>query len=97
MLDFAFSRDPDERFVFVADGRNDKVWILRRSDLQVVGEFGHAGRFGGQFTVLHAIAVDSENNIYTGESVSGNRVQKFTYKGMGPQIHRYDRYGFVQN
>ena len=96
VLDLAFSKDPGQRWVFVADGRNDKVWILRRSDLWVVGEFGHGGQFGGGFTIAHAIAADSKNNIYVGESISGSRVQKFTYKGLGPATRKYDRYGLVQ-
>ena len=97
VLDLNFSKDPEQRWVFVADGRNDKVWILRRSDLQVVGEFGHGGQFGGGFTIAHAVAADSQNNLYVGESLTGNRVQKFTFKGLGPQTRTYDRYGLVQN
>lgn len=96
VLDLNFSKDPDQRWLFVADGRNDKVWILRRSDLQVVAEFGHGGQFGGQFTIAHAIAADSRNNIYVGESLTGNRVQRFLYKGLAPATRRYDRYGVVQ-
>jgi len=97
ILDLNFSRDPEQRWVFVADGRNDVIWILRRSDLQVIGEFGHGGQFGGQFTIAHAIAVDGSNNVYVGESLTGNRVQKFTYKGLGPPQRQYDRYGMAQN
>jgi hypothetical protein len=88
-----FSKDRDQRWLFVADGRNDKVWILRRTDLQVVSEFGSGGQFGGQFTIAHAIAADSKNNVYVGESLTGNRVQRFLYKGMGRPTKRYDRYG----
>ena len=93
LLDLNFSGDPEQRWLFVADGRNDKVWILRRSDLQVIGEFGHGGQFGGQFTIIHAIAADSQNNIYVGESLTGNRVQRFLYKGTGPATRQYDEYG----
>ena len=42
VLDCLFSSDPGQTFVFVADGRNERAWILRRSDLQMIGEFGHA-------------------------------------------------------
>ena len=63
------------------------------SDLQVIGEFGHGGQFGGQFTIIHAIAADSQNNIYVGESLTGNRVQRFLYKGTGPATRQYDEYG----
>lgn len=91
------SKDREQRWIFVADSRNDKVWILRRSDLRVIGEFGHGGRFGGAFTLPHAIAADNENNLYVGESYSGNRVQKFVFKGTRPARRTYDRYGIAQN
>ena len=97
VLDLNFSKDPGQRWIFVADGRNDKVWILRRSDLQVIGEFGHGGQFGGQFTIAHAIAADSHNNVYVGESLTGNRVQRFLYKGTGPPVRTYDQYGMVRD
>jgi len=29
--------------LYMADGTNHKVWILRRSDLEIVGEFGQGG------------------------------------------------------
>jgi DNA-binding beta-propeller fold protein YncE len=93
VLDFAFSKDPGQKWVFVADGRNDKIWILRRSDLQVVSEFGHGGQMGGEFTIAHAIAADTKNNLYVGESLTGNRVQRFLYRGLKPASHHYDRYG----
>ena len=79
-----FSPVNDQRFIYVADGANKKVWIVQRDDLQVVGSFGTGGRGGGQFLVTHALAVDSEGNVYVGESAGGNRVQKFTFMGMRP-------------
>ena len=40
----ALSPDDEQRWLYLADGTNHKVWILRRSDLEVVGEFGRGGR-----------------------------------------------------
>ena len=94
--DIAFSRDPEQQFMFVVDGRNEKVWILRRADLQVIGEFGHTGRNGGGLILAHAIGIDSKNNLYIGES-EGMRVQRFLYKGLGPQTRQYDKYGIALN
>ena len=96
VLDLNFSKDRDQRWLFVADGRNDKVWILRRADLQVIGEFGNGGQMGGEFTIAHAIAADSRNNLYVGESLTGNRVQRFLYKGTRKATRRYDKYGVLQ-
>jgi DNA-binding beta-propeller fold protein YncE len=73
-LDFS----PDQAFLYVADGANQKVWILRRDELRVVGSFGERGTGPGQFaTTLHDLTVDSRGNVYTGEAATGGRVQKF--------------------
>lgn len=96
-FDLVFSKDPEQRFAYVVDGGNDKVWILRRSDMHVIGEFGRPGHFGGDLTTAHNIAVDSKNNIYVAESTEGKRVQRFLYKGMRPATRTYDAYGVVRN
>jgi protein-S-isoprenylcysteine O-methyltransferase Ste14 len=76
VYDLEFS--PDQKFLYVADGANQKMWILRRDDLRVVGSFGERGPGPGQFaTSLHDLAVDSKGNIYTGEAAAAGRVQKF--------------------
>jgi sugar lactone lactonase YvrE len=82
-FDVALSPDPEQRFLYVADGTNNKVRILRRGDLQEVGSFGRAGRQVGQFTRVHNIAVDSRGNIYTTEAADGRRIQRFVPRGGG--------------
>jgi DNA-binding beta-propeller fold protein YncE len=73
-LDFS----PDQRFIYVADGGNQKVWIFRRDEMRLVGSFGERGSAPGQFaTSLHDLTVDSKGNVYTGEAAAGGRVQKF--------------------
>ena len=81
--DLAFSRDPGQRFVYVADGHDQKVFILRRDTLETVGSFGDGGRYPGTFYGVGSIAVDSKGNVYTGENLEGKRVQKFILKGAG--------------
>jgi DNA-binding beta-propeller fold protein YncE len=81
--DIAFSRDPQQRYMYVADGRNMKVHILDRQTLEVLTSFGDGGRIPGAFLAIHSIAVDSRGNIYTGETDQGKRVQKFVFKGIG--------------
>jgi DNA-binding beta-propeller fold protein YncE len=69
---------PDQRFMYVADGGNQKVWILQRDTHEVLGSIGGPGKAAGQFaTSLHDIVVDSTGNLYTGEAATGGRVQKF--------------------
>jgi hypothetical protein len=81
--DIAFSNDPQQRFVYVADGHDKKVYVLGRNTLEVVTSFGDGGRQPGQFYGVGSIAVDSKGNIYTGETYEGKRVQKFVNRGMG--------------
>ena len=75
--DVAFSPDPDQAWLFLADGTNNKIWILRRETLEVVGEFGRNGRYAGEFHWVHSLAADSQGNLYTAEVDTGQRAQKF--------------------
>jgi hypothetical protein len=81
--DIAFSRDPQQRFLYVADGANEHVYIVDRNSLEILSQFGTGGRQPGQFRGVHSIAVDSKGNIYTTETYTGKRLQKFVFKGMG--------------
>jgi len=84
MWDIAFSRDPEQRFMYVADGKNMKVYIMDRANLEILTTFGDGGRQPGLFFAVHSIATDSQGNIYTTETYEGKRVQKFLYRGLGP-------------
>jgi DNA-binding beta-propeller fold protein YncE len=80
--DVAFSRDAAQTYIFLADGRNMKIRVLRRDSLEELTSFGDGGRQPGQFYAVHSIASDSKGNLYTTETYEGKRVQKFSYKGM---------------
>ncbi|HXA78850.1 MAG TPA: hypothetical protein VNV41_17080 [Candidatus Acidoferrales bacterium] len=82
--DIAFSKDPQQRYIYVTDGENDRVHILLRDTLEVLTTFGEGGRQPGEFYGPHSIATDSKGNIYITETYHGQRVQKFVYKGIGP-------------
>jgi DNA-binding beta-propeller fold protein YncE len=79
----AFSNDSQQRSIYVADGSNQKVWVLRRETLEVTSSFGAGGRWPGHFYGVGSIAVDSAGNVYTGEALEGKRVQKFAPGGAG--------------
>ncbi len=81
--DIAFSRDPEQRFIYLADGNNKKVHIIEREKMQVLTTFGDGGRQPGQFLGVHSIATDSKGNIYTTETYEGKRIQKFVFRGLG--------------
>lgn len=82
--DVAFSRDREQRYLYVADGINDRIYILERKTLELLTSFGDGGRQPGQFYGVHSIATDSKGNIYTTETWEGKRIQRFVYKGLAP-------------
>ena len=82
--DIAFSKDPKQTYIYLADGENDRIHILLRDTLEVLTTFGEGGRQPGEFYGPHSIATDSKGNIYVTETYRGQRVQKFVYKGLGP-------------
>jgi DNA-binding beta-propeller fold protein YncE len=82
--DIAFSKDPQQKYLYLADGRNQKIYIILRETLEILTSFGDGGRQPGQFYGVHSIATDSKGNIYTTETYEGRRLQKFVYKGLAP-------------
>jgi DNA-binding beta-propeller fold protein YncE len=80
--DIAFSKDAQQKYIFMADGVNEKVKIVDRQTLQELTTFGDGGRQPGQFYGVHSIAIDSKGNLYTTETYEGKRIQRFLYKGM---------------
>jgi len=81
--DIVFTKDPEQRFILMADGQNSRVRIIVRETLEEITAFGAGGRQPGQFYGVHSIAMDSKGNLYTTETYEGKRVQKFVYKGIG--------------
>jgi len=77
IYNLTFSHDAQQKYILIADGTNDKIWIHERKTGKLVGEIGDNGRMAGQFHWIDAIAMDSRGNIYTGEVDTGKRVQKF--------------------
>jgi DNA-binding beta-propeller fold protein YncE len=77
----ALSRDPQQRFLYVADGSNDRIAILDRNTLEMIGQIGRPGRKAGEFFHIHSLSTDPQGNIITGES-QGYRVQRFLFKGL---------------
>jgi DNA-binding beta-propeller fold protein YncE len=80
--DVAFSKDPEQKYLYVADGKNERVYILDRQSLEILSMFGDGGRQPGQFFAVHSIATDSKGNLYTTETYEGRRLQKFVFKGV---------------
>lgn len=74
------SPDPEQQWLYLADGTNHKVWILRRENLEVMGSFGQGGHFAGQMLRPHGMSIDSRGSLYVGEASTGRRVQKFNLR-----------------
>ena len=72
---------PDETHLYVADMANGRIWVLLRETHEPLAVIGRNGRYAGEFTWLHSIAVDSGGNIYTTEVYNGRRVQKLVRVG----------------
>lgn len=73
-----FSRDAKEKYLYVSDGLDGKIWILNREDGKEVGSIGQKGRWPGQFDFVERMALDSKGNLYVTEVGPPNtRLQKF--------------------
>jgi DNA-binding beta-propeller fold protein YncE len=79
--DIAFSTDAQQKYIYFADGKNNHVNIIDRQSLEWITSFGTGGRQPGMFMAVHSIAVDSKGNIYTTETYTGKRLQKFVRYG----------------
>src|SRR5207244_3717535 len=52
----AFSADSAQRFLYNADGSDQRIQILDRKTMQIIGGFGQGGRYPGEFYAVHSIA-----------------------------------------
>ena len=82
--DVAFSSDSKQTYLYIADGENSLIHILRRDTLEELTAFGDGGRQPGQWHGVHNIATDAHGDIFTTETYDGKRIQKFLYKGLAP-------------
>jgi DNA-binding beta-propeller fold protein YncE len=91
-----FSHDGPQTYIYSADGGSHVINVLRRSDLEVVSEFGGPGVAVGQLGRPHNLTVDPSGNIFVAEAEgpdvkhpvtgatikAGSRPQKFTFNGV---------------
>ena len=77
----AFSPDPEQKFMYVMNGRNEQVHILDHASGKILSSFGRPGHQIGNFTHGHTLAVDSKGSIYVAETDWGRRIQKFKIVG----------------
>ncbi len=75
------STDPDQSCLYVGDLANGTFYIVNRENFEELDRIGRSGRQVGEFHWIHALDVDSQGNVYTGEVDTGQRVQKFARYG----------------
>jgi sugar lactone lactonase YvrE len=71
-----FSRDPEQRLMFVVNQNNSQIDIVERQSGKLLTSLGEIGKLPGQFDQAHSVAVDSKNNLYVGEN-RGRRIHRF--------------------
>ena len=81
VMHLAFSPDPAQKFLYVANSADQQVDILDRASGRILSTFGRAGHQLGEFADTHTLAADSKGNIYVAEGWhnvgAGRRIQKF--------------------
>jgi hypothetical protein len=87
-----FSPDAQERFMYVCDFDHGRIFIYDRKTLAALGSFGTQvpkerrketlAKSIGAFVDPHFSATDSTGSLYVAETAGGQRVQKFTFKGI---------------
>jgi hypothetical protein len=75
------STDPGQTCLYVGDLANGTFYIINRENYTELDRIGRAGRQVGEFHWIHALTVDSQGNVYTGEVDTGQRMQKFARYG----------------
>jgi hypothetical protein len=78
----AFSPDPAQKYLYIADYGNSHIAIADRKTLKILYQFGQRGAEPGNFRGVHHIAVDSKGNLYAAEVAPGARAQRFIYRGL---------------
>jgi DNA-binding beta-propeller fold protein YncE len=72
-----FSRDPEQKYLYVMNGRNEQVHLLDHASGEILTSFGRPGHQLGNFTHGHSLAVDSSGSLYVAETNYGRRVHRF--------------------
>ena len=81
-FDIAFSKDPKQRLMYVADGANHRVWQLLRDPMLVLNHIGNGGRYPGQFYATHNVSLDSKGNSTPSRPTRARACRNSRYKGL---------------
>ena len=75
----AFSSDPEQRYVFVADDGNSRVVVFDRKTLKQLASIGSGDAdFPADILGPHLIAIGHDGALYVGQ-IRGRKVSRFTF------------------
>lgn len=75
----AFSADPEQRYVFVADDGNSRVAVFDRKTLKQAASIGRGDAdFPADILGPHLIAMSPDGSLYVGQ-IRGRKVTRFTF------------------
>ena len=70
----------DGQYAYIAEHDHEQVMQVSTATGEVLARWGRQGHGPSEFDWAHGIAVDSHGDIYVGEVLEGQRVQKFVRK-----------------
>ena len=56
--EIAFSKDPGQNYIYLTDGQNERVRIVKRDTMTELTSFGRGGRQPSEFFGVHSIATE---------------------------------------
>src|SRR5258708_23907777 len=71
-----FSRDREQRLMFVLNQNSSRIEIMERGSGKVLGNFGRPRPYPGELNQAHGLDIDSQGSIYVHEHLA-LRTQKF--------------------
>jgi hypothetical protein len=72
--DLEFSRDAQQKYLYVMNGRSEVVIVVENESGKILTTFGRLGHQIGNFAHGHSIALDTKGNLCVAETDS--RVQR---------------------
>ncbi len=72
--DIAFSKDPQQKYIYLADGKNEHVDVMDRQSLEILTMFGDGGRQPGQWFAVHTASRRDSKGIFLRPTYEGKRI-----------------------
>jgi hypothetical protein len=73
----AFSHDSEQKYLIVAEGEDEAIWIVKIKTDKVNEGFDSMGHLADEFTFLHSLNMNSNGDLFIGETNSGRPAHKF--------------------